>query len=327
MTSLLMRKLPRRWWLAIHRLSFPLWVMATYHGLKAGTDHRNDWYRLATLSGDQHRRLPHGRADHGQAQGDARRCSCLTPTRLNPNGPPTRTDRRSGFVVVVDEGWSTPCATHAFTSHSLPPPANPTSTSSGPLFFTSTANPASGSVASAGVVPTRDVDDHHAARALTRTFVGLVGGGRRLGRVPGTGRQLLPLTGGSVGYGTVLTDPVGTDEFGCVDVDLGGDHRRQGHAAIVGRAHRPLRVRQAHDLQSRGRARPDHGDQSGADHGTAHAAGRRRMRGRSPASASDDAPVNGTASPSRRRSSSSKGVTASPSRVLKCIGRHWHAPG
>ena len=49
-TSLLMKKLPRRWWLAIHRLSFPLWAMATYHGLKAGTDHRNDWYRLATLS-------------------------------------------------------------------------------------------------------------------------------------------------------------------------------------------------------------------------------------------------------------------------------------
>jgi len=47
---LLMKHLSRRWWLRIHRLSFPLWMMATYHGLLAGTDHRNDWYRLASLA-------------------------------------------------------------------------------------------------------------------------------------------------------------------------------------------------------------------------------------------------------------------------------------
>lgn len=50
LTSLMMKRLPRRVWLAIHRVSFVLWAMATYHGLKAGTDRRNDWYRLATLS-------------------------------------------------------------------------------------------------------------------------------------------------------------------------------------------------------------------------------------------------------------------------------------
>ena len=50
LTSLLMRKLPRRIWLALHRLSFPLWVMATYHGLTAGTDHLNNWYRLLTMA-------------------------------------------------------------------------------------------------------------------------------------------------------------------------------------------------------------------------------------------------------------------------------------
>ncbi len=49
LTSLTMKRLPRRWWLRIHRLSFPLWVIATTHGLQAGTDHRNNWYRLVSL--------------------------------------------------------------------------------------------------------------------------------------------------------------------------------------------------------------------------------------------------------------------------------------
>jgi len=40
-TSLLKRRLPLRWWRRVHRLSFPLWLLATVHGLSAGTDAGN----------------------------------------------------------------------------------------------------------------------------------------------------------------------------------------------------------------------------------------------------------------------------------------------
>jgi predicted ferric reductase len=49
-TSLAMRRLPRRLWRWIHRSSFPLYVVATYHGIRAGTDHENQWFRLAALA-------------------------------------------------------------------------------------------------------------------------------------------------------------------------------------------------------------------------------------------------------------------------------------
>ena len=48
-SSLAMRKLSRAWWRRIHRLSLPLYAMATYHGLAAGTDRGNSPFRLASL--------------------------------------------------------------------------------------------------------------------------------------------------------------------------------------------------------------------------------------------------------------------------------------
>jgi hypothetical protein len=49
-TSLLMRHLPRRLWKAIHLTSLPLFVIATYHAIAAGTDHENTVFRLAALA-------------------------------------------------------------------------------------------------------------------------------------------------------------------------------------------------------------------------------------------------------------------------------------
>lgn len=40
-SSLMMRRLPRRWWRAVHLSSFGLFWMATLHGIAAGTDHAN----------------------------------------------------------------------------------------------------------------------------------------------------------------------------------------------------------------------------------------------------------------------------------------------
>jgi len=40
-TSLLRRRLPRRWWRRTHMASLPLWALATVHGLTAGTDAAN----------------------------------------------------------------------------------------------------------------------------------------------------------------------------------------------------------------------------------------------------------------------------------------------
>ncbi|MDW3176709.1 MAG: ferric reductase-like transmembrane domain-containing protein [Acidimicrobiia bacterium] len=49
-TSLLMKRMPRAVWLQIHRLSFGLYIFATLHGLQAGTDTMNTWYRMAMLA-------------------------------------------------------------------------------------------------------------------------------------------------------------------------------------------------------------------------------------------------------------------------------------
>jgi predicted ferric reductase len=49
-TSLAMRHLPRRVWRWVHHLSLPLYVMATYHGLAAGSDTENVGFRLAALA-------------------------------------------------------------------------------------------------------------------------------------------------------------------------------------------------------------------------------------------------------------------------------------
>ena len=40
-TSLAMRKMPRRTWHAVHLTSYVLFVVATVHGLTAGTDRHN----------------------------------------------------------------------------------------------------------------------------------------------------------------------------------------------------------------------------------------------------------------------------------------------
>ncbi len=47
-TSLAMRRLPRSVWRWVHRSSFVLFGFATYHGIAAGTDAGNAWYRIAT---------------------------------------------------------------------------------------------------------------------------------------------------------------------------------------------------------------------------------------------------------------------------------------
>jgi predicted ferric reductase len=49
-SSLMMKRLPRPMWRWIHRSSFVLYVMATYHGIAAGTDHGNQWFRVAALA-------------------------------------------------------------------------------------------------------------------------------------------------------------------------------------------------------------------------------------------------------------------------------------
>jgi predicted ferric reductase len=49
-TSLGMRFLPRGVWKWIHRSSLPLYMMATYHGVIAGTDRSNQAFRVAALA-------------------------------------------------------------------------------------------------------------------------------------------------------------------------------------------------------------------------------------------------------------------------------------
>lgn len=49
-TSLAMKRLPRRVWRWVHRSSFILYFVATYHAIAAGTDSGNVWFRMAALS-------------------------------------------------------------------------------------------------------------------------------------------------------------------------------------------------------------------------------------------------------------------------------------
>jgi predicted ferric reductase len=49
-TSLMMSRLPRSLWRWVHRTSFVLYFVATYHGIAAGTDHQNQWFRVAALA-------------------------------------------------------------------------------------------------------------------------------------------------------------------------------------------------------------------------------------------------------------------------------------
>lgn len=50
LSSLVMKRMPRRIWKAIHRLSLPLYVLSTVHGIQAGTDVLNEWYRIAMIA-------------------------------------------------------------------------------------------------------------------------------------------------------------------------------------------------------------------------------------------------------------------------------------
>ena len=48
-TSLLMRRIPRRHWHAVHLSSYVIFVIATVHGLTAGTDRHNTLFQWACL--------------------------------------------------------------------------------------------------------------------------------------------------------------------------------------------------------------------------------------------------------------------------------------
>lgn len=50
LTSLAMRRLPRRLWRWVHHLSLPLYAMATYHAALAGTDRTNQVFRLVAIA-------------------------------------------------------------------------------------------------------------------------------------------------------------------------------------------------------------------------------------------------------------------------------------
>lgn len=50
LTSLAMKRLPRRLWRWIHRSSFVLYFVATYHAISAGTDAENQWFRIVALA-------------------------------------------------------------------------------------------------------------------------------------------------------------------------------------------------------------------------------------------------------------------------------------
>ena len=49
-TSLLMRRLPRKLWRQVHRSTFVLYGLATYHGVVSGPDDDNPWLRLVMLA-------------------------------------------------------------------------------------------------------------------------------------------------------------------------------------------------------------------------------------------------------------------------------------
>ncbi len=50
LTSLAMKRLPRRLWRWVHFTSLPLYFVATYHSITAGTDSENQWFRIVALA-------------------------------------------------------------------------------------------------------------------------------------------------------------------------------------------------------------------------------------------------------------------------------------
>ena len=53
LSSLVMRKLPKSLWRWVHRTSWILFVIVTFHGLQAGTDVHNVYYRWVALASVQ----------------------------------------------------------------------------------------------------------------------------------------------------------------------------------------------------------------------------------------------------------------------------------
>jgi len=49
-TSLMMRRMPRRWWRGVHVSSFAVFWLASIHGILAGTDRTNPVLRVAYLA-------------------------------------------------------------------------------------------------------------------------------------------------------------------------------------------------------------------------------------------------------------------------------------
>ncbi len=50
LTSLAMKRLPRKLWRWVHHSSLVLYFVATYHAIVAGTDAENQWFRVAALA-------------------------------------------------------------------------------------------------------------------------------------------------------------------------------------------------------------------------------------------------------------------------------------
>lgn len=49
-TSLFMKRIPRALWRQVHRASFGLYIFATVHGIQAGSDTLNVWYRITMIA-------------------------------------------------------------------------------------------------------------------------------------------------------------------------------------------------------------------------------------------------------------------------------------
>jgi predicted ferric reductase len=49
-TSMMMKKLPKKWWRGIHMLSYLAFAMVTWHAIAAGTDASSRWYAALTVT-------------------------------------------------------------------------------------------------------------------------------------------------------------------------------------------------------------------------------------------------------------------------------------
>ena len=104
LTSLVMKRLPRPVWRNIHRASFGLYVLATVHGMRAGSDTSNVWYRMTMLASINvvafltvlavlaHRPRESARGASGEAAGDGRPVRVPAAARqaaaAQPGSPP-----------------------------------------------------------------------------------------------------------------------------------------------------------------------------------------------------------------------------------------------